>query len=77
LIRSASRLHHQCGDHRLLLVAQVSLMADELLKHKADVTRVVFNQFKSAISFQPTVSTVMSAEVGSLPPLPSLCALAP
>jgi len=41
----------------------VSLMADELLKHKADVTRVVFNQFKSAISFQATVSTVMSAEV--------------
>jgi F-type H+-transporting ATPase subunit gamma len=40
-----------------------SLIADEILKNKPDVTRVVFNQFKSAMSFLPTVSTVMSAEV--------------
>lgn len=39
------------------------LIADELLKMNADVTRVVFNQFRSAIVFKPTVATVMSGEV--------------
>ncbi|KAK3236401.1 hypothetical protein CYMTET_43199 [Cymbomonas tetramitiformis] len=40
-----------------------SLIADELLKIDTDATRVVFNKFKSAISFIPTMSTTLSAEV--------------
>lgn len=46
-----------------LRMSQAGMIADEVLKTKFDVTRIVFNKFKSAISFQPTLATVMSAEV--------------
>ena len=39
------------------------MLADELLKQKADATRIIYNTFKSAISFMPTMATVVSAEV--------------
>lgn len=33
------------------------------MKYNPDAVRVVFNKFKSAISFKPTVSTVLTPEV--------------
>lgn len=42
--------------------AQASLISEELLKHNPDAVRVVFNKFHSAISFKPTVSTVLTPE---------------
>lgn len=39
------------------------LIADSLLKTEFDAARIIYNKFKSAISFQPTVATVLSAEV--------------
>jgi F-type H+-transporting ATPase subunit gamma len=34
-----------------------------VLREDADVVRVLFNKFHSAISFKPTMATVLSAEV--------------
>jgi F0F1-type ATP synthase gamma subunit len=42
---------------------QASLIAEEVLREDADVVRVLFNKFHSAISFKPTMATVLSAEV--------------
>lgn len=42
--------------------AQASLIAEELLKNNPDVVRVVYNKFRSAISFKPTVATVLLPE---------------
>jgi len=39
------------------------LLADLILKTEFDAARVIYNKFKSAISFQPTVATVLSAAV--------------
>jgi len=39
------------------------LIADDLLKTEFDAARIIYNKFKSAISFQPTLATVLSAEV--------------
>jgi len=39
--------------------AQASLIAEELLKNNPDVIRIVYNKFRSAISFKPTVATVL------------------
>lgn len=41
--------------------AQASLIAEEVLKQQPDAVRVLFNKFYSAISFRPTVATVLSA----------------
>eukprot|EP00959_Pyramimonas_sp_CCMP1952_P435911 9128007-Pyramimonas_sp.AAC.1 len=45
------------------LFLQAGLIADSLLKTEFDAARIIYNKFKSAISFQPTVATVLSAEV--------------
>lgn len=42
---------------------QASLIAEELLKQNADAVRIVYNKFRSAISFKPTVATVLSPDV--------------
>lgn len=42
--------------------AQCSLIAEEILKHNPEAIRIVFNKFRSAISFKPTVATVLSPE---------------
>lgn len=42
--------------------AQASLIAEELLKSNPDVVRIVYNKFKSAISFKPTLATVLMPE---------------
>eukprot|EP00246_Nothoceros_aenigmaticus_P012081 TRINITY_DN3580_c0_g1_i1.p1 TRINITY_DN3580_c0_g1~~TRINITY_DN3580_c0_g1_i1.p1 ORF type:complete len:340 (+),score=57.37 TRINITY_DN3580_c0_g1_i1:43-1020(+) len=47
-----------------LSFTQVSMMADELLKSlEFDVMSLVFNKFRSVVTFQPTVATVLSPEV--------------
>lgn len=43
---------------------QASLIAEEVLRENADAVRVLFNKFHSAISFKPTMATVLNAEVG-------------
>ncbi|KAG2483139.1 hypothetical protein HYH03_017985 [Edaphochlamys debaryana] len=42
--------------------AQASLIAEELLKQNPEVVRVLFNKFRSAISFKPTLATVLNPE---------------
>jgi F-type H+-transporting ATPase subunit gamma len=42
--------------------SQASLIAEEVAKHGADAVRIVFNKFHSAISFKPTLATVLSSE---------------
>nr|CAN80974.1 hypothetical protein VITISV_014454 [Vitis vinifera] len=47
-----------------IVVFQVSVLADEILKNvEYDALRIVFNKFRSIISFVPTTSTVLSPEV--------------
>lgn len=48
-----------CLEH----LVQASMIAEELLKHNPDVVRIVYNKFRSAISFKPTVATVLLPEV--------------
>lgn len=45
-----------------MLCMQASLIAEEVLRENADAVRVLFNKFHSAISFKPTMATVLSAE---------------
>ena len=42
--------------------SQASVIAEELLKYNPEAVRVVFNKFKSAISFKPTLSTILTPE---------------
>lgn len=43
------------------------MMADEIFKSlEFDVMSLVFNKFRSVVTFQPTVATVLSPEVGLL-----------
>jgi F-type H+-transporting ATPase subunit gamma len=39
---------------------QASLIAEEVLRENADAVRVLFNKFHSAISFKPTMATVLN-----------------
>jgi len=43
-------------------MAQVSAIAEELLKTEYDAVRIIFNRFSSAISFKPTIATVLSPD---------------
>jgi F-type H+-transporting ATPase subunit gamma len=40
--------------------SQASLIAEEVLRENADAVRVLFNKFHSAISFKPTMATVLN-----------------
>lgn len=42
--------------------SQASVIAEELLKYNPDAVRVVYNKFRSAISFKPTLSTILTPE---------------
>jgi len=43
---------------------QVSMLVDDILKNvEFDAVRIIFNRFQSIVSFVPTVSTILSAEV--------------
>ena len=43
-------------------MVQVSAIAEELMKTEYDVVRIIFNKFQSAISFKPTIATVLSPD---------------
>jgi F-type H+-transporting ATPase subunit gamma len=45
------------------VLLQASLVAEEVLREGGDAVRVVFNKFHSAISFKPTMATVLNADV--------------
>jgi F-type H+-transporting ATPase subunit gamma len=45
------------------LAVQASLIAEEILRQQGDAVRVIFNKFYSAISFRPTLATVLNADV--------------
>ena len=38
---------------------QVSAISEELLKTEYDAVRIIYNRFYSAISFKPTIATVL------------------
>ena len=44
------------------------MLSEDLLKSQPDAIRIVFNRFVSAISYKPTIATVLSAEVRPQPP---------
>lgn len=62
---------HQAADDDIMMLLcccavwrlQASLIAEEIAKHGADAVRIVFNKFHSAISFKPTLATVLNAQV--------------
>lgn len=39
------------------------MVCEDILKQEADVVRIVYNRFVTAISYKPTVATILSAEV--------------
>jgi F-type H+-transporting ATPase subunit gamma len=42
---------------------QVSAVAEDLLKTEYDAVRIIYNRFVSAISFKPTIATILSPDV--------------
>ncbi|KAJ8451482.1 hypothetical protein Cgig2_017873 [Carnegiea gigantea] len=49
---------------RFLRLTAVSALADEILKNvEFDALRIVYNKFVSAVSFVPSLSTVLSPEI--------------
>ena len=52
-----------CVTALLQFNTQASLIAEELLAHNPDAVRILFNKFRSAISFKPTIATVLSPDV--------------
>lgn len=60
-LHGPSCIHFDCS---LLIVYQVSVLADDILKNvEYDALRIVFNKFQSVVQFIPTVSTILSPEV--------------
>eukprot|EP00887_Chlorella_sp_A99_P002529 scaffold6.g2529.t1 len=45
-----------------LTYAQACAIAEEVLRTEYDVTRVIYNRFVSAISYKPTIATVLSPD---------------
>lgn len=44
---------------------QASGVAEELMKTEFDAARVIYNRFKSAIAYKPTIATVLSPDVST------------
>ena len=42
---------------------QICSIAEELLKTEYDALRIVYNQFGSAVSYKPTIATILSPDV--------------
>ena len=45
---------------------QISQISDDMLKVDFDSARIVYNRFVSALSFKPTIATVLSPDVFSV-----------
>ena len=52
-----------CKSVSRFFVLQAASIADEVLKTEYDAARILFNRFHSAISFKPTITTVLSPDV--------------
>lgn len=55
--------HHAPENGAWVLLTQASLIAEELLKSEPETVRVLYNKFGSAVSFKPTVATVLMPQV--------------
>ena len=53
----------------IALVLQICAISEELLKTEYDALRIVYNRFGSAVSFKPTIATVLSPDVSLTPEL--------
>lgn len=49
-----------------VLGMQICGIAEDLLKTEYDALRIVYNQFGSAVSYRPTIATVLSPDVSRL-----------
>jgi F0F1-type ATP synthase gamma subunit len=41
------------------------MVCEDILKQEADVVRILYNRFVTAISYKPTIATILSAEVSA------------
>ena len=53
-------------------LVQASVLAEHLLASNPDVIKILFNKFYSAISFKPTITTILSPQVNLVAPHPHL-----
>eukprot|EP00212_Chloropicon_laureae_P005253 CAMPEP_0197499000 /NCGR_PEP_ID=MMETSP1311-20131121/60802_1 /TAXON_ID=464262 /ORGANISM="Genus nov. species nov., Strain RCC856" /LENGTH=329 /DNA_ID=CAMNT_0043044739 /DNA_START=20 /DNA_END=1009 /DNA_ORIENTATION=- len=60
----ADSLEYTCTEatKQSITFATASAIAEDIMKTDYEASRVVFNRFKSAIAFQPTVATVLAPE---------------
>lgn len=56
---------------RFVSALQICAISEELLKTEYDALRIVYNRFGSAVSFKPTIATVLSPDVSLT--LPATC----
>lgn len=49
----------------MLDTVQASGVAEELLKTEFDAAHIIYNRFKSAIAYKPTLNTVLSPDVSA------------
>ncbi len=47
------------------MLSQASSVSEELMKTEYDAARLIYNRFKSAISYKPTIATVLSPDVST------------
>lgn len=47
---------------------QICSIAEELLKTEYDALRIVYNKFGSAVSYKPTIATILSPDVRQVLP---------
>ena len=66
LRKRRSHLVHKTDRNQSL---QASSVSEELMKTEYDAARLIYNRFKSAISYKPTIATVLSPDVSTSVPL--------
>jgi F0F1-type ATP synthase gamma subunit len=69
LMRVKERIIGNLNEMLVCVSLQASAVAEEILKTEYDAARIIFNRFHSAISFKPTIATVLSPDVS--PPSPA------
>jgi F0F1-type ATP synthase gamma subunit len=52
-----------CAASHRSCCGQASIIAEEVLKQNPEAIRIIYNKFKSAINFKPSIATILSAEV--------------
>ena len=56
------------SNRRTYVLMQASSVSEELMKTEYDAARLIYNRFKSAISYKPTIATVLSPDVSIFEP---------